>query len=371
MERIYFDNNSTTALDPHVLKAMMEDFAGPPANPSSVHFFGQRAKKLIQGARASVAHFFGVHPEEVLFTSGGTESINLMLRGLSPGHIITTDLEHSAVYQTIQALEAAGTPITYLQPGLWGAATADLLESAIQPNTKAIVFCAANNETGIKLDLAGVASVAARYHIPLFIDAVSWIGKEPFDLPSGVTALSLSGHKFHAPKGIGALLLRKSCKLTPIATGGHQEYKMRAGTENLAGALGLAKALEICKANEQTIYDQLLDLRSHFECELLRALPDAAINGLGSRIANTANIHFPGCDGETLLMQLDLLGIAVSQGAACSSGALEPSRILLNMGLDRKTARSSLRFSFGRFNTREEVNLALEKIVSLVKKMTA
>jgi len=369
MEKIYFDNNSTTALDPRVLKAMMEDLGGPPANPSSVHFFGKRAKKLLQTARTSIACYFGVHPEELLFTSGGTESLNTLLRGLPKGHLITTDIEHAAVFKTIQTLEATGTPVTYIKPGLWGAATGEQIEAAIRPDTKAIILCAANNETGVKLNLQEAALVAERRHIPLLLDAVSWIGKESFDLPRGATAVALSGHKFHAPKGIGALILRKELKLTPIATGGNQEYTHRAGTENLAGILGLAAGIDLLREGQTAISDHLLDLRAHFECELLRALPDLAINGLGPRIANTANIAFLGCDGESLLMQLDLSGIAVSLGSACSSGALEPSRVLINMGLDRKTARSSIRFSFGRFNTREEVNLALERIVTLVKKM--
>lgn len=369
MEKIYFDNNSTTALDPRVLKAMMEDLGGPPANPSSVHFFGSRAKKLLQTARGSVARYFGVQPEEVLFTSGGTESLNALLRGLPKGHLITTDIEHAAVYKTIQTLEATGTPVTYINTGLWGAAIGEQIESAIRHDTKAIILCAANNETGIKLDLQEAALIAERRHIPLLLDAVSWIGKEAFDLPRGATAVALSGHKFHAPKGIGALMLRKALKLTPLATGGSQEYMHRAGTENLAGILGLAAGIELLREGQTAITDHLLDLRAHFECELLRALPDVVINGLGPRIANTVNIAFLGCDGESLLMQLDMMGIAVSLGSACSSGALEPSRVLLNMGLDRKTAKSSIRFSFGRFNTREEVNLALERIVLLVKKM--
>lgn len=369
MNKIYFDNNSTTALDPRVLQAMMQDLANGPANPSSVHFFGRQAKKWLQNARGSIASFFNVQLEETLFTSGGTESINLMLRGLPKGHIITTNIEHAAVFKTIQALESIGYPVTYLTPGLWGAPTPEQIEAAIRPDTKAIVLFAANNETGVKLDIEDVASLAMRHHIPFLLDAIAWMGKERLDIHPGITALTLSAHKFHGPKGIGALLLRKSFKLTSVATGGNQEYNQRAGTENLAGILGLAEALEILREKQLEISDHLLDLRSHFECELLRALPDVAINGLGPRIANTVNVSFAGCDGETLLMQLDLAGIALSLGSACSSGALEPSRVLTNMGLDRKTARSSIRFSFGRTNTKEEINEALERIVPLVRKL--
>ncbi|HEV7736882.1 MAG TPA: cysteine desulfurase family protein [Chlamydiales bacterium] len=369
MQKIYFDNNSTTSLDPRVLQAMMEDLGGPPANPSSVHFFGVRAKKLLQNARHSIANFFGVLPEEIIFTSGGTESLNLMLRGLPKGHLITTDIEHAAVYKTMQAIETTGTKVTYIKPGLWGAAIPEQIEASIRPETKAIILCAANNETGVKLDIEGAAFVASRHRIPLLLDAVSWIGKESFALPAGVSAIAVSGHKFHAPKGVGILIKKIPFKLTSLATGGNQEYNLRAGTENLAGILGLSEGLKILRERQTPLTEHLMALRAHFECELLRALPDLTINGLGPRIANTVNIAFLGCDGESLLMQLDMVGIALSLGSACSSGALEPSRVLTNMGLDRKTARSSIRFSFGRFNTKEEVNAALEKIVPLVKKM--
>lgn len=348
---------------------MLADLSGPPANPSSVHFFGTRAKKMLQTARQRVAEFFHVLPEEVIFTSGGTESINLMLRGLPKGHLITSNLEHAAVYKTVQALETSGFSISYTHPGLWGAPTSELIEKEIRPETKAIILFAANSETGVKIDIPAIANVAHTRGIPLLLDAVSLVGKEPVHLPPGVSAIACSGHKFHAPKGIGILILRKSMKLCPIATGGNQEYKHRAGTENLSGILGVAEALTILQQNQAQISAHLLDLRNHFEGELLRSLPDLSINGQGPRLCNTANIAFWGCDGESLLMQLDLAGIAVSLGSACSSGALEPSRVLLNMGLDKKLARSSIRFSFSRFNTRNEVDRALERIIPLVKRM--
>jgi len=328
-----------------------------------------RAKKLLQEARKKTADSFGCSAEEIIFTSGGTESINLMLRGLEKGHLITTNIEHSAVYKTMQVLERQGFTVTYIPCGLWGAPTAEQIKEEIRPNTKAIILSLSNNETGVKIDLNPIASLAESQKIPLLLDAVSFIGKEPLHLPRGVSALALSGHKFHAPKGIGALLCKKSLKLSSIATGGNQEYSHRAGTENLAGILGLSEALHIFQQDATSITQHLLDLRSRFECELLRALPDLAINGQGPRISNTVNIAFLGCDGDSLLMQLDMAGIAASLGSACSSGALEPSRILTNMGLDRNTVRSSIRFSFSRLNNRSEIDLALEKIVPLVKKL--
>ncbi len=347
---------------------MMEELSGPPANPSSVHFFGARAKKLLQSARRTVADFFQCKPEEIIFTSGGTESINLMLRGLPQGHIITSDLEHSAVFKTLQTL---GQEVTYLSPKLHGAVTPELLESAIRPETKAIILCAANNETGVKLDVPAIAAIALRHNIPLFLDAVSYIGKETFPMHPGITAIALSGHKFHAPKGIGALFLRSSFNLTSTLTGGNQESLHRAGTENLAGALGLAAALQILMDNQSTITAHLKSLQTHFETELLKALPNLTINGTGPRLPNTTNLSIPGCDGESLLLQLDLAGIATSLGSACSSGALEPSRILINMGIPRKAARSSLRFSFSRQTTLEEIKKSLTILIPLAQRLQA
>ena len=348
---------------------MMADLSGPPANPSSIHSFGQRAKKILNAARQTTAHYFGGKPEEVIFTSGGTESINLLLRNLPKGHIITTDLEHACIYRTMKTLESEGFSVSFLSPGMWGAPTPDQVEAAIRPDTKAIVLSASNGETGVKIDLPAMARMAERRGIPLLLDAVSYIGKEPLPLLPGLSAIALSGHKFHSPKGIGALFVRSPLKIAPLSTGGNQESMRRAGTENLAGILGLAEALQILQENEPIFTAHILALRTHFETELLRALPDLSINGLGPRISNTVNIAFHGCDGETLLLHLDLAGIAASHGSACSAGALEPSRVLLNMGLDRRAARSSIRFSLSRLQTRQEIELALERIVPLIRKL--
>ncbi len=345
---------------------MLQDLSGPPANPSSVHAFGQRAKGLLLSAREQTARFFNAKPEEILFTSGGTESINYFLRGLK-GHVISTTIEHSAIYKTLQALESQGLEVTYLPVGLWGAPLPEEIEAAILPQTTAIVLSAANSETGVKIDLETIAALAKKRGIPLFIDAVSYIGKEPFILYPGITSCALSAHKFHGPKGVGALFLRSPHKCPSEITGGGQELNRRAGTENLAGILGLSESLQILSENQTEITSHLLDLRIHLEKGLMREIPDIAIHGLGPRLCNTVNIAFFGIDGETLLMQLDLAGIAVSHGSACSSGSLEPSRVLLNMGIDRKTARSSIRFSLSRFNTLEEMDLAIEKTSQIVK----
>lgn len=367
MERIYLDNNATTALDPRVFKAMLADLSGPPANPSSVHWFGQQARSRLSQARKTLAAFFQAKSEEIVFTSGGTESLNLLLRGLGPkGHIVTTAIEHSAVYRTIQALESEGLEVTYLPVGLWGAPLPEQVADAIRPTTRAVVLSASNSETGVKIDLESIAKICESREIPLFLDAVSYIGKERLPPSRAIAGIALSAHKLHGPKGVGALYLRSSFKLRPLLTGGNQEYSHRAGTENLSGILGLAEAIEILEGQQEEITETLRALRDHFEFNLLQALPDVAINGQGPRIANVSNLAFLGVDGETLLMQLDLAGVAASHGSACSAGALEPSRVLTNMGIDRKTARSSLRFSFSRMNTREEVDRAIEILIRLV-----
>ena len=373
MARLYLDNNATTALDPRVFKAMLAEFSGPPANPSSIHYFGQQAKALLTLARRSIAAFFGAKPEELIFTSGGTESLNLLIRGLfngrPKGHLITTAIEHSAVYRTVQALEGAGLDVTYLKVDSWGAPLPEQIEDAIRPNTTAIVLAAANGETGVKLDIEKVAAIAHLREIPLILDAVAYIGKEPLPLPPGVSAIAFSGHKFHAPKGIGGALVRSTLKLSPLLTGGGQEFQRRAGTENLAGILGLTEAIQILQEKQREITNHLQDLRDHLEISLLREIPDLIINGTGPRVSNTSNLAFQGIDGETLLMHLDMAGIAVSHGSACSSGALEPSRVLLQMGLDRSLARSSMRFSVSRMNTREEIEACIERIVEVVRKI--
>lgn len=370
MSRIYLDNNATTALDPRVFKTMVAEFSGPPANPSSVHYFGQQAKLQLAKARKTIASYFGTKPEEIVFTSGGTESLNLLLRGFFSnrprGHLISTSIEHSCLFETAKILEGAGLNVTRVPVNLWGAPLPDAIEAAIRSDTQAIALTAANSETGVKIDLEKIAKIAQRHEIPLILDAVGIIGREAITMFPGISALAISGHKFHAPKGTGAVILRPSFKLNPLFTGGPQEYSRRAGTENLAGILGLAEAVRILSEEQQTISQHLKNLRDHFEVTLLRELGDLAINGQGPRIPNTSNLFFEGVDGETLLIHLDMAGIAASHGSACSSGSLEPSRVLLNMGIDQRTARSSLRFSMSRLNTKEEVDIALERMIEIV-----
>lgn len=373
MTRIYLDHNATTPLDPRVLKAMLADLGGFPANPSSVHYFGQQARAKLEISRKTISSFFHVKPEELIFTSGGTESLNLILRGFfgsrPKGHLITTAIEHSAMYRTIQILEGAGLEVTYLPLDSWGVPLASQIALAIKPNTCAFAFSAANNETGAILDIKAIADLAYQREIPLILDFVAYIGKEKFFHHPGISAMSISGHKFHAPKGIGCAIIRRNFKCAPLITGGGQEFQKRAGTENLAGILGLQEAFSILQESQESITKKIEDLRSHFERVLLKELPDVSINAKSPRVCNTSNLCFKEIDGETLLIHLDMAGIAASHGSACSSGSLEPSRVLLGMGLGKQVAKASLRFSFSRFTTKEEIDMALERIIEIVRKL--
>lgn len=366
--RVYLDNNATTAIDPCVQDTFLQALDQVWANPSSAHRFGQEAKGLLEQSRKKIADFFSVRPSEIFFTSSGTEAINCVLRGIfgfrPQGHIITTDVEHAAVYNTVQAIERAGATATYLSVGTWGAATPEAIVQAIQPDTKLIVLMAVNNETGVRTDIETIAAIAQDKKIPFIVDAVALLGKEPLFIPEGVSAICFSGHKIHAPKGVGLAVIRKGLKLEPYLTGGGQEEGMRSGTENVPVIAAFAKALEIVQGGGEAIPEKIASLRLSFEGMLKKALPNIEINGQGPRICTTSNIAFPGIDGEVLLRYLDLHGVAASLGSACMSGAQQLSRVLLNMGIPRKKAASSIRFSFGRFNTDEDVEYTVKVIAS-------
>ncbi len=350
---------------------MLLDLTGPPANPSSVHSFGRQARALLTQARTHIASYFSVKPEEIIFTSGGTEGINFFLRGLgTKGHVITTAIEHSSVHKTIQDLESKGLAVTWIPVGSWGAPLPEQVAAAIRSDTTAIILSAANSETGVKIDWEKIAALAEQRHIPLFLDAVALIGKEPFVMPRGVAALACGAHKFHGPKGVGLVYLRSDLKIPPLLTGGTQENLHRAGTANLAGILGMAEAFQILKEGQHQFTQTMSKLRDRLEAGLLSAIPDLLVNGDGPRVCSTSNLVFSGLDGETLLMQLDLAGIAVSHASSCASGAFEPSRVLLNMGFDRKRARSSLRFSVSRMNTPAEIDLAIHQISDIVAQLS-
>lgn len=368
---IYLDNNATTFIDPRVATAIYEFLNKPLGNPSSVHSFGRGAREALQNARRQIASYLSVKPHEIIFTSGGTESLNLTIRGFlqmsSLGHVITSSIEHASVFTTLQRMQAQGWDVEYLNPGLKGHVSPDQLLGSIRPNTKLICLMAANNETGVKFDIEGLAAIARKYQIPMIVDGVSLLGKEVFKIPLGVSAMCFSGHKIHAPAGIGFAYIQNTLRLSSQLTGGDQEFQRRGGTENLAGIIGLAEAVKIL---DEVLLESSLKmkrLRDYLERSLIEVIPGVIVNGSSSRIANTSNLSFSGIDGEALLMALDLEGIAVSHGSACSSGALEPSRVLLNMGISRQMARSSLRISLSRFTTEKEI----EKTITIFKKVVS
>ena len=373
MKRIYLDNNATTALDHRVLNAMLEDLSSTPSNPSSVHFFGQEARKKLQNARTAIAYFFDVKPNEIIFSSGGTESLNMLIRGAFAnrfeGHILSSDIEHSCVYNTLKILENHGCAITFLKTGKWGAVKIEEVEQAIRKDTRLIVLGAVNGETGVKNDIVSIAAIAKKHHIPFVVDGVALLGKERFTIPDGVSAMAFSAHKLHGPKGTGCEFVPRGFKFQPLITGGDQEYSKRAGTENLAGILGMAKAVELLKEELPLATEKMQKLCTRLEQGLKQTIENIIINGDGPRIANTVNISFPDVDGETLLIQLDLAGIAASHGSACASGALEPSRVLTNMGIDKKRARSSIRFSLSRQTLPQEIEEAIHIISKTVIKL--
>jgi cysteine desulfurase len=368
---IYFDNNATTSIDPRVLEEILKTYDHQIGNPSSIHQFGQRARSLLQKARRDVAEFFSVKNGEVTFTSGGTEAIGWIIRDFvekNPhGHIITSIVEHSAVIKTLKNLESKHPiTVTYLSVDESGCVSPESLREAIREETSLIFLMAANNETGIISDVEGLAAVAKEANVPFCLDAVGCLGKEPVKLPQGLTALVLSAHKIYGPSGVGCTIVRRPHQLSPMITGGGQENNRRSGTENLSGIVGLAKALCCLKEDEAAEIISLRNKRDRFEKELREQLDGVHVNGKGSRLSNTSNLAFDGVDGESLFMTLDLEGLAASLGSACSAGGLEPSRVLTAMGYSPERCAGSIRFSFGRFTTEEDITRGIEIIVKAV-----
>lgn len=370
--RIYLDNNATTGVDPRVAQAVISELEAAPSNPSSMHSFGQEARKKLVQARETIAAYLNVKPHEIIFTSGGTESMNLLIHGILEGkdspHVITSDIEHACVHNTLKGWAEKGADISFLPAGLWGAVQVDAIGQAITKKTCAIILSAVNSETGVKHDIDAIAELAWQHQIPFLVDGVALLGKEPFNIAKGVSAIGFSGHKLHAPKGTGFVFLRSQLPFLSSLTGGDQEYGKRAGTENLPGIVGLAKAISLLKEELPAATDRMRDLRDHLEKQLCFQLDSVIINGQGPKVVNTSNLSFPGIQGEDLLIALDLNGIAVSHGSACSSGALEPSRVLTNMGVPHNIARSAIRFSLSRQTTQEEIDRCIEIVVGIVRK---
>lgn len=371
-QRIYLDNNASTPLDPLVLEAVIEGLKEDLGNPSSIHFHGQKSRQRLEKARQTIAKYLKVRPPELIFTSGGTEGANLLLRGIIngsySGHVISSDAEHSCIYQTLKDFEKRGVEVSYLPAGLWGAVKPETVREAIRPNTRLIALMAVNNETGVKTDIEAIAAIALEARIPFIVDGVALLGKEAFSIPAGIAAMFFSGHKLHAPKGVGVVFCRSSLRLSPLFVG-NQEFTRRAGTENLPGILGLAKAIEILQFDQSYFSSSMKRLRDKLEEGIKAGIGEIVINGQGPRVMNTTNISFLGVDGESLLMNLDMEGVSVSHGSACSSGAIEPSRVLINMNIPLAQARSAIRLSLSRFTTEQEIDQAIEIIVRVAKRL--
>lgn len=350
---IYLDNNASTPLDPRVIDAIKEELTFNIDNPSSLHQYGQGAKIRLEKARRQIADTFGVKNTEVIFTSSGTEALNLLIRGAlkgKKGHIVTSQAEHPAVFNLIKSLDYE---TTFLTPDPDGLITPEDVLKAIRPDTLLVALMAVNNETGVKTDIHAIADVIK---VPLIVDGVQWLGKEKITLPKNLFGIGFSGHKIHAPPGIGFAIIKHP--IAPSIIGGAQEFGKRGGTENMIGISALRKAIEIIE------YPSSLP-RDTFESILKEQLP-IKINGK-NRVQTTSNITFPKVDGETLLIKLDQAGLAASLGSACSSGAIEPSRVLLSMGLSYTQAKSSLRFSFSRMNTVDEARKAAEIVLNALR----
>ena len=364
MRRAYLDNNATTPVLPEVLEAMHPYFLEQFGNASSIHHHGQNTRAAVECARESVADLIGARASEIVFTSGGTEGDNLALFGLCKAgdHVITSTIEHHAVLNACHRLQEIGCEVTYVPVDSQALVNPDDIRKAIKPNTKLISVMAANNETGVVQDLASIGAIAAEADIYFHTDAVQAAGKIPIDVNAWqCDLLTISGHKIHAPQGIGALYVRKGTLLQPLFYGGRHERSRRAGTENVPGIVGLGKAAELAlKGFSDGSVDQIAAFRDRIQQTVLSSIDQVGVNsGRAPRVPNTANIYFDCIEGEALVIALDLKGVAVSTGAACSSGAIEPSHVLTAMGLTPDRARASIRFSLGKQNTAEDVDLLL------------
>lgn len=368
------DANATTPLLPEVFEAMRPWMLESFGNASSVHQPGQQARAAVERARSSVAHMLNCRESEVVFTSGGTESDNLALFGLvQPGdHIITSSIEHHAVLHAAERLAKRGIEVTFVPVSPDCRVDPDEVRLALRPNTRLISIMMANNETGVVQPVEEIGRIAQEFDIWFHTDAVQAAGKIPIDvLAIGCDLLSLSGHKFHAPQGTGVLYVRRGTQLEPLFFGGTHERQRRAGTENVAGIVGLGKAAEIAaEATSNGSLGRLAELRNLLESDILSRVEGAGVNGIGQpRVPNTTNIYFSNLEGEGLVIALDLKGIAVSGGSACASGASEPSHVLTAMGLSPERGRSSLRFSLTKLNTQQDINEALEIIPAAVARL--
>lgn len=365
---IYADYNATTPLDPEVRAAMNEALGATFGNPSSIHSAGQAARRLVDRARAQVAGLIGAAPDEIIFTSGGTEADNLAVFGAAAGErkgIVTSAVEHKAVLDPCAFLQTQGHAVTVLPVDRNGVVDLAALEAALKTDVALVSLMLANNDTGTLQPVAEAARAAKT--ILVHTDAVQAAGKLPIDVKTlGVSLLSFSSHKIHGPKGAGALFVRYGARLAPLAHGGRQERTLRPGTENVPAIVGFGKACELARARLEGDARRVAELRNHFEKQILARVSGTRINGGSNRLPNTSNIAFAGLDGEAITINLDMLGMAVSTGAACSSADKTPSHVLVAMGQSAVEARSSVRFSFGRDTSDEEIDRAIHWVVQAV-----
>jgi len=371
VNRFYFDHNATTPVSPEVLEAMLPVMTEVYGNASSIHYFGQAARKKLDRARREVAAMLGVQlagakgADEIVFTSGGTESDNLALFGIARGgHAITTTIEHPAVLAACGQLAS----VTQVPVDARGLVDPEAIRRALTPATKIVSVMHANNETGVIQPITEIARIVREAGITMHSDGVQAAGKIPVNVRElRVDLYSISGHKFYAPKGVGALFVRKGTRLAPMMHGGHHEHDRRAGTENVSSAVALGRAAQWVIEEGPAEWARQQALRDRLEQSIVDRVPGVHVNGAGApRTPNTSNIRFDGIDAEPLVIALDLKGFAVSSGSACSSGAAEPSHVLIAMGMTKEQARSSVRFSLGRSNTMEQVDALIDAVVECV-----
>jgi cysteine desulfurase len=369
--RIYLDNNATTPIHPRIVDDLVLHFRDVYGNASSIHKEGQAARRALEEARERVAELLGAEPTEIVFTSGGTEANNAAVfgaigRNAAGAQVVTTAIEHPSVLEPCAELARRGVEVTFVAPGANGAVDSAAVEAAITPATRLVAVMLANNETGVIQPAAAVGAICRARGIHFHCDAVQAAGRIPVEAAAlGADTVAISAHKMHGPKGVGALYVRRGTTLERLVAGGAQERRRRAGTESvpLAAAFGAAARL----AREEPAAAEIVALREHLEAGILGAFPEAVVNGAGAeRLPNTANICFRGADGEGIVIGLDLAGISVSTGSACSSGRVEPSHVLLAMGLSEADAKSSVRFSLSRFSTASEIETVLRAVRELV-----
>jgi len=377
VKKIYLDHNATSPVHPEVLEAMLPFYKEAYGNASSIHSFGREARKAVEASRETIAAFIGASPDEIIFTSGGTESDNTAIKGImeanaSKGnHIITSVIEHHAVLNTCKYLEKHGCTVTYLPVDEFGVVSVDELKNAITADTILVSIMHANNETGALQPIEEIGAVTRAKGIIFHSDAVQSLTKVPVDVDKmNVDLLSFSGHKIYAPKGAGVLYKRKGIKMAPLIVGGHHEKNKRAGTENVAGIVGFAKAVEISKRDGAVLNKRIAELRDRLWKGINDNIKKVKLNGHpDKRTPNTLNVSFEYVEGESIILNLDMEGIAVSSGSACASGSLSASHVMLAMGLDHAIAQGSIRFSLGKDNTEEDIDFVISILPGIIDKL--